>query len=79
MALALCLGADALNVARGMMVSVGCIQAMRCHTNTCPVGVATTDETLMQALVVDEKRYRVLNYVVTMRAALFSLAAAAVV
>jgi len=77
MALALCLGADALNIARGMMVSVGCIQAMRCHTNTCPVGVATTDDALMQALVVREKRYRVLNYVVTMRAALFSLAAAA--
>ncbi|TFG95153.1 MAG: hypothetical protein E4H11_05490 [Myxococcales bacterium] len=76
-ALALCLGADAVNVARGLMVSVGCIQAMRCHTNTCPVVVATTDEKLMQALVVEEKKYRVLNYVVTMRAALFSLAAAA--
>ncbi len=75
-ALALCLGADAVNVARGLMISVGCIQAMRCHANTCPVGVATTDERLMRALVVDEKRYRVLNYVVTMRAALFSLAAA---
>jgi glutamate synthase domain-containing protein 2 len=76
-ALALCLGADAVNVARGLMISVGCIQAMRCHTNTCPVGVATTDEKMMQALVVGEKKYRVLNYVVTMRAALFSLAAAA--
>jgi glutamate synthase domain-containing protein 2 len=76
-AVALALGADAVNVARSLMISVGCIQAMRCHTNTCPVGVATTDEHLMKALVVDEKRWRVLNYIVTLRAGLTSLAAAA--
>jgi len=77
MALALCMGADAVNIGRGMMVSVGCIQAQKCHTNACPVGVATTDEKLMRGLVVDEKRWRVLNYVVTLRAGLIGLAAAA--
>ena len=76
-ALALALGADAVAIARGLMISVGCIQAQRCHSNECPVGVATTDERLMRALVVDEKQWRVLNYVVTLRAALTSLAAAA--
>lgn len=76
-AVALALGADAVNVGRSLMISVGCIQAMRCHTNTCPVGVATTDEALMKALVIDEKRWRVLNYIVTLRAGLTSLAAAA--
>jgi len=76
-ALALALGADAVAIARGLMISVGCIQAQRCHSNTCPVGVATTDERLMGALVVDEKKWRVLNYVVTLRAGLASLAAAA--
>jgi glutamate synthase domain-containing protein 2 len=76
-ALALALGADAVAIARGLMISVGCIQAQRCHSNTCPVGVATTDERLMHALVVEEKRWRVLNYVVTLRAALTSLSAAA--
>lgn len=75
-ALALSFGADAVNIARGLMISVGCIQAQRCHTNTCPVGVATTDEDLMKALVVDEKKYRVLNYIVALRAGLNSLAAA---
>jgi glutamate synthase domain-containing protein 2 len=75
-ALALCFGADAVNIARGLMISVGCIQAQRCHANTCPVGVATTDERLMGALVVGEKKYRVLNYVITLRAGLTSLAAA---
>jgi glutamate synthase domain-containing protein 2 len=76
-AVALALGADAVNVARGLMISVGCIQAQKCHTNTCPVGVATTDPHLMQALVIDEKKYRVLNYIVTLRAGLSSLTAAA--
>jgi len=59
------------------MISVGCIQAQKCHSNECPVGVATTDEHLMRALVVEEKRWRVLNYVIAMRAGLTSLAAAA--
>ncbi len=76
-AIALSLGADAVNIARGLMISVGCIQAQKCHSNECPVGVATTDENLMQALVVDEKKWRVTNYVLTLRAALFSLTAAA--
>jgi len=76
-AIALSLGADAVNVARGLMIAVGCIQAQRCHLNTCPVGVATTDPKLMKALVVEEKQYRVLNYIVTLRAGLASLAAAA--
>jgi glutamate synthase (ferredoxin) len=76
-ALALALGADAVALARGLMISVGCIQAQRCHSNTCPVGVATTDEELMRALVVEEKKWRVLNYVVTLRAGLTALAAAA--
>ena len=42
-AIALGLGADLVNVARGMMISVGCIMSQQCHLNTCPVGVATTD------------------------------------
>jgi glutamate synthase domain-containing protein 2 len=75
-ALALAFGADAVNVGRGLMISVGCIQAQQCHTNGCPVGVATTDEELMRALVVEEKSFRVTNFIITLRAALTSLAAA---
>lgn len=48
-----------------------------CHTNTCPVGVATTDSKLQTGLIVDEKRYRVSNYVTSLRAGLFNVAAAA--
>ena len=36
-------GADYTNAARAMMMAVGCIQSQRCHTNNCPVGVATQD------------------------------------
>ncbi|MGB0428147.1 MAG: FMN-binding glutamate synthase family protein, partial [Flavobacteriales bacterium] len=58
----LCLGADAVNMARSFMISVGCIQARECHTNTCPVGVATQDPKLAKALVVNKKNVRVKNY-----------------
>lgn len=76
-AIALAMGADLINIARGFMISVGCIMAEVCHTNTCPVGVATTDPKLQTGLVVDEKLYRVANYVTSLRAGLFNVAAAA--
>jgi glutamate synthase domain-containing protein 2 len=59
------------------MISVGCIQAQKCHTNQCPTGVATTDPKRMQGLVVEEKKWRAMNFVIAMRAGLSSLAAAA--
>ncbi|MCP6565025.1 glutamate synthase-related protein, partial [Klebsiella pneumoniae] len=54
-AIALGLGADLVNVARGMMISVGCIMSQQCHLNTCPVGVATTNPKLERGLFVNEK------------------------
>ncbi len=59
---ALCAGADFVNTARGFMFSLGCIQAMRCHLNTCPTGITTHDERLQNGLVVEEKYLRVANY-----------------
>jgi len=59
---ALCAGADFVNTARGFMFSLGCIQALRCHTNTCPTGVTTHHKRLQRALVVEEKYLRVANY-----------------
>lgn len=76
-AVAMALGADLAQSARAFMISVGCIMAHRCHTNDCPAGVATTDKRLQKGLVVDEKKYRVTNYVLTMREGLFRIAAAA--
>ncbi|HBF07374.1 MAG TPA: FMN-binding glutamate synthase family protein [Gammaproteobacteria bacterium] len=39
----LAIGADWCNAARAFMMSIGCVQAQRCHTGTCPTGVATQD------------------------------------
>jgi len=62
MARAIALGADGCNSARAMMLSVGCIQALQCNNNTCPVGVATQNKSLMRGLVVDDKAPRAANY-----------------
>jgi glutamate synthase domain-containing protein 2 len=59
---ALCVGADLVVTARGFMFSLGCIQALRCHTNTCPTGVTTHNKRLQRGLVVEEKHLRVANY-----------------
>jgi glutamate synthase domain-containing protein 2 len=52
-------GADYTNAARAMMFAVGCIQAQRCHTNRCPVGVTTQDPRRARALDVADKSERV--------------------
>lgn len=59
---ALCIGADVCNSARGMMLALGCIQAIRCDTNECPTGVTTHNPRLVRGLVVAEKWKRVRNY-----------------
>jgi glutamate synthase domain-containing protein 2 len=59
---ALATGADFVNTARGFMFSLGCIQALRCHTNTCPTGVTTHNEKLQRGLVVADKAERVAAY-----------------
>jgi glutamate synthase domain-containing protein 2 len=59
---AMALGANWCNIARGFMFSVGCIQSQSCHTNTCPVGVATQDQRLQIALVVEDKARRACDF-----------------
>jgi glutamate synthase domain-containing protein 2 len=58
----LAMGADYTNAARAMMMAVGCIQSQRCHTNECPVGVATQDPKRSRALDVTDKTERVYRY-----------------
>ena len=64
---AYCAGADVVNSARGFMFSIGCIQAMRCHTNNCPTGVTTHQKHLQGGLDPEVKSKRVANYVEKMR------------
>ncbi|MCX8145306.1 MAG: FMN-binding glutamate synthase family protein [Azovibrio sp.] len=59
---ALACGADFVNTARGFMFSLGCIQALRCHSNTCPTGIATHNPRLQRGLVVEDKALRVAHY-----------------
>ncbi len=58
----LALGADLVNVARGFLFALGCIQALRCHENTCPSGVATQSKWRQRGLVPQQKAPRVTNY-----------------
>ena len=71
------IGADWCNAARAFMFSVGCIQAKRCQTNTCPVGVATQNPKLFRGLDVPNKSDRVKNYHANTLDALAEVTAAA--
>ena len=74
--LAFALGCDMVNVAREAMLSIGCIQALRCHTNHCPTGVATQNAWLSRGLDPALKSVRLANYVVTLRKELLALSRA---
>jgi glutamate synthase domain-containing protein 2 len=58
----LCIGADLCYSARAMMMALGCIQALRCNSNHCPVGVTTQNPDLVAGLVVSDKKKRVASY-----------------
>ncbi|MDF1684390.1 MAG: FMN-binding glutamate synthase family protein [Legionellaceae bacterium] len=59
---ALCAGADFVNSARGFLFALGCVQAMKCHQNTCPTGITTHNPRLQRGLVVEDKIERIFNY-----------------
>ena len=61
-AVAMALGADAVYMARGFMLSLGCIQALECHTNNCPTGIATQNKGLEKALDIQAAAKRVATY-----------------
>ena len=64
---AYCVGADAVNTARGFLFSIGCIQSMRCHTNQCPTGVTTHDKNLQSGLDPEIKAGNVAHFVSRMK------------
>ena len=70
---ALALGCDMINVGREAMLAIGCIQAQRCHTDSCPTGVATHSRWLMHGLDPELKSARAANYIVGLRSELLSL------
>jgi len=52
-AIAALLGAEEWGVATAALIVEGCIMMRKCHLNTCPVGVATQDETLRKRFTGD--------------------------
>jgi glutamate synthase domain-containing protein 2 len=64
---AFALGADMVNVAREAMMSIGCIQSQKCHTDRCPTGVATQDPWLSHGLDPVSKAERCAQYIKTFR------------
>jgi nitrite reductase/ring-hydroxylating ferredoxin subunit len=58
MAKALALGADAIAIANSAIQAIGCLGMRACHTNNCPVGIATQQPHLRARLPVDEAAER---------------------
>jgi len=59
---ALALGADGVALANSALQAIGCLGMRACHTNNCPVGIATQKEHLRQRLVVEASARRLANY-----------------
>ncbi|MDZ5663067.1 FMN-binding glutamate synthase family protein [Nocardioides sp. S-58] len=64
---AFALGVDMVQVGREAMMAIGCIQAQKCHTDHCPVGVATQDPRYTRGLDVSLKSVRAANYIRSLR------------
>jgi glutamate synthase domain-containing protein 2 len=56
------LGADAIAVSNSAMQAIGCIAMRACHTNSCPVGIATQKPHLVSRLVVEKSAQRLTNF-----------------
>jgi glutamate synthase domain-containing protein 2 len=64
-AITLAMGADAVGIARGFMMSGGCIRARMCSgfgTHQCPVGMATQNPKLRASYLVERKGHEIANY-----------------
>ncbi|MDJ0863364.1 MAG: glutamate synthase-related protein [Gammaproteobacteria bacterium] len=59
---ALALGADAIAVSNAAIQAIGCLGMRACHTNNCPVGIATQKPHLRQRLVVDKSAERLSSF-----------------
>jgi glutamate synthase domain-containing protein 2 len=74
--IAFSLGCDMVSVGREAMLAIGCIQALKCHTDKCPTGVATQNPWLAHGLDPQLKSVRAANYIKTLRRDLLKVAEA---
>ena len=63
---AIAMGADAVAMATGPMIALGCQQYRICGSGLCPVGIATQDPELRKRLDVEAGAKRVANYLIVM-------------
>jgi glutamate synthase domain-containing protein 2 len=59
---AMALGADGVALANSALQAIGCLGMRACHTNNCPVGIATQRKDLRSRLIVDQSAQRLANY-----------------
>ncbi|MEI2609739.1 MAG: glutamate synthase-related protein [Candidatus Promineifilaceae bacterium] len=59
---AMCLGADGVAIANSALQAIGCLGMRACHTNNCPVGIATQKPNLRARLIVQESAKRLARY-----------------
>lgn len=59
---ALMLGADAVAVSNAAIQAIGCLGMRACHTNNCPVGIATQKDHLRARLEIDRSAARLTNF-----------------
>lgn len=59
---ALALGADAIAVSNAAMQAIGCLAMRACHTNNCPVGIATQRPELVNRLIADKSAQQLANF-----------------
>ena len=59
---ALALGADAVALSNSAIQAIGCLGMRACHTNNCPVGIATQKEHLRQRLDVEQSAKQLANF-----------------
>ncbi|MEO0466037.1 MAG: glutamate synthase-related protein [Pseudomonadota bacterium] len=59
---ALALGAEAIAVSNAAMQAIGCIAMRACHTNNCPVGIASQKPHLASRIIIDQSAERLKNF-----------------
>jgi glutamate synthase domain-containing protein 2 len=59
---ALAMGADAIAVSNSALQAIGCLGMRACHTNNCPVGIATQKENLRARLLIQNSAKQLHNF-----------------
>lgn len=59
---ALMLGADAIAVSNAALQAIGCLGMRACHTNNCPVGIATQKENLRNRIIIQNSAKQLHNF-----------------